>query len=1154
MSGRESDERFLAEAVTRGLLTAGQADDCRRLLAALAEVDVALSLDEVLARRGHLDRERAAELRRALARLRVGRYEVIERLGEGGSGVVWKARDVVLDRLVALKLLSPDARGDPAWRERFLREARTAVTLNHASIVRGLDCGEADGYVYFAMEYVPGEAVSARLRREGRLPEADALRIAAEVVRALRYVAALGIVHRDLKPDNVLVTPDGRVKVCDLGLAKPTLEEPDRGRTDAVVAGTPLYVAPEQIRDGDRVDWRADVYALGATLFHMLAGRPPFLYERGRDLLRRHLEEAPPSPREFALDVTPSAAAVVLKMLQKDPGDRYARLEDLEEDLESVLAGRPPRHTISFAAKERPQLDPAGARAVGAADAALRPQRWPVVAATLFALAVVGAAAALIGRNLHRELPYDAPRGSPAARPETARTDPSHAPASTGAARTEPRDAPAATDESAAFAALEAARRHAAAPSEELRARIDAFAFVVERYPGTSAADVAAGVVAALEAESERRGDTALAAARAASAAAGAEGRLGDAARLYDAVVQAHPATRAADEAAAEARRLRESASQKLRALLDATGEALAVGDFDEALRRIDDAAGLGIAWTESEIATRRREIDDARAAAARRRTESRGAFDHAWATAVLASHAQGLAPALSILDAARDEIRPWAREIDELRIDLCTTSATPVDPERAASAVDLRVAYFQRLARRDLAGAAALLPRLAAAGFSTGPLRDGVARVRAELAAGADSLLVLAERARADRRLDDAARHVAAAREILPDHWRVRVASAALTADQGHVDEAIAELTDVLALEPPHPEARLRLAQVLAARRPGDLDRARREAARFLETAPADDPLRPQAEAVAKAIAARVLARSVADARAALALARRGQDAVASVEAAEQLLALSSSGPVEAAALVEAADAFGDAGRPHEAFVLYRRATVASPSSQDARRGLARLERRYAAASEARDAEAEARRLLVANDVEGARAAYDALLRRAPFLDDALCGAAEAWLARKGTGAYALSDDPQRALRLIDVLVLRSPQHARSTEVRAAALLRTGAPRAALEHALRAMAADPARSEPATTAGLAALALDDPGAALEHFTASLTRARTAGALHGRALAWEKLGNLANARADVQVLAEEFTIPDELLDDVRALCRRLDLELVDRSE
>jgi serine/threonine-protein kinase len=205
----------------------------------------------------------------------LGGYELIRKLGEGGMGATYLARQVSMDRLVALKVLKKGLAKKAGFVERFVREAHLAGRLSHANIVQALDVGEAGGFHYLAMDYVEGQTASALIPSGGAMPEAQALDIALQVARALEAAHRQGIVHRDVKPENILVTAEGIAKLCDFGLAREA--EGESGLTQTGTAlGTPHYIAPEQARGEGGVDVRADIYSLGATLYHLVTGRTPF--------------------------------------------------------------------------------------------------------------------------------------------------------------------------------------------------------------------------------------------------------------------------------------------------------------------------------------------------------------------------------------------------------------------------------------------------------------------------------------------------------------------------------------------------------------------------------------------------------------------------------------------------------------------------------------------------------------------------------------------------------------------------------------------------------------------------------------------------------------------------------------------------------------
>jgi serine/threonine-protein kinase len=265
-------------------------------------------------------------------------YEVVELLGEGGMGVVYKARQKSLDRMVALKILPTRAAKEKAFIERFIREARTVARLNHENIIAGIDVGEADGTYYFAMEYVEGESVADMVERLGALEERTALQITAQMARALAHAHKHGLVHRDVKPQNILVTRNNMAKLCDLGLAKSKVGQEDE--QGGVPIGTPHYLSPEQARGEADVDIRSDIYSLGATLYHMLTGSTPFDGQSPMVLMTKHLTEEPQSPRRRDPRISKAASDLVMLMMEKEKEDRQQTPSELLEDVERVLQGK----------------------------------------------------------------------------------------------------------------------------------------------------------------------------------------------------------------------------------------------------------------------------------------------------------------------------------------------------------------------------------------------------------------------------------------------------------------------------------------------------------------------------------------------------------------------------------------------------------------------------------------------------------------------------------------------------------------------------------------------------------------------------------------------------------------------------------------------
>jgi serine/threonine-protein kinase len=257
----------------------------------------------------------------------LGSYVLVEPIGEGGMGRVYRARNWKLDTPAAVKVIRRKRAGEPAAIERFLREVRALGAVRHPHVVHALDADLEDGRLYYAMEHVPGADLGQLLRDHGALPIDTACRYTAQLAQGLWHISSVGLVHRDVKPGNILVTEDGStVKLVDLGLARfehPGWESSGNLTQVGMMIGTPDYVAPEQIRDSRRADIRSDLYSLGCTFYHMLAGVPPFDGHSAIDKL--HLQQsAEPTPLEqLRPDVPAKVAAMVRQLMAKKPRDRY---------------------------------------------------------------------------------------------------------------------------------------------------------------------------------------------------------------------------------------------------------------------------------------------------------------------------------------------------------------------------------------------------------------------------------------------------------------------------------------------------------------------------------------------------------------------------------------------------------------------------------------------------------------------------------------------------------------------------------------------------------------------------------------------------------------------------------------------------------------
>jgi serine/threonine-protein kinase len=248
--------------------------------------------------------------------------------------------------VIALKILAPKRMMKIENVKRFRREATTGLGLDHPNIVRTIDVGEDGGYHFIAMELVEGGNVEEILDREEQIEEHHALKIALQMAGALQAAADKGVVHRDIKPSNIMFDRSGRAKLSDFGLVKFSRPDNTRLTRNNVTVGTPQYISPEQARGDTDTDIRADIYSLGATLYHMVTGRPPFDDPSPVVIMSKHLKEDPLPPHMANPNLSPSCSMIIQKMMAKSPQERYLSPRDLAEDLEAVLAGKKPEHAL----------------------------------------------------------------------------------------------------------------------------------------------------------------------------------------------------------------------------------------------------------------------------------------------------------------------------------------------------------------------------------------------------------------------------------------------------------------------------------------------------------------------------------------------------------------------------------------------------------------------------------------------------------------------------------------------------------------------------------------------------------------------------------------------------------------------------------------
>jgi eukaryotic-like serine/threonine-protein kinase len=266
------------------------------------------------------------------------RYEVGRLLGAGGMAEVYEGRDRLLARRVAIKVLQSQYARDQSFLLRFKREAQAAASLSHPNVVAVYDTGSEDGIHFIVMEYVDGRTLKDVIRQEGPLYPDRAAEICADVAAALVAAHARGLIHRDIKPGNVMLTPDGKVKVMDFGIARATTSETIT--QTAAVIGTAQYISPEQAQ-GQTVDYRSDIYSLGCCLYEMLTGTVPFTGATPVAIAYRHVREDPTPPRMLNPDVPPPLEAICLKAMAKLPDNRYQTAAELRADLERFRNGQP---------------------------------------------------------------------------------------------------------------------------------------------------------------------------------------------------------------------------------------------------------------------------------------------------------------------------------------------------------------------------------------------------------------------------------------------------------------------------------------------------------------------------------------------------------------------------------------------------------------------------------------------------------------------------------------------------------------------------------------------------------------------------------------------------------------------------------------------
>ena len=355
--------------VDTGLVTQDELEICNDLLRTSREHEEPSTLSDVLVDNDFVTQRQLLrvkdEFEARKSTRKIPGYRILKKLGSGAMATVFLARQVSLDRLVAIKVLPKKFSEDQKFITRFYKEGQAAAKLNHPNIVQAYDVGQAGDHHYFVMEYVDGETVSDQISRDTRIEEAEAIDFVHQIAEALQHAHDRGIIHRDIKPKNIMVTPSGAVKLADLGLAR-AISDRELARVEEGRAyGTPYYISPEQIRGKVDIGPAADVYGLGATCYHMVTGRVPFSGRNPSEVMHRHLRDELVPPDHVNSALSPGFAQVIEMMMAKDPVDRYHSAADLVEDLGLVVRGEPPH----FA---RSKLDLAAIATPVDADASIR--------------------------------------------------------------------------------------------------------------------------------------------------------------------------------------------------------------------------------------------------------------------------------------------------------------------------------------------------------------------------------------------------------------------------------------------------------------------------------------------------------------------------------------------------------------------------------------------------------------------------------------------------------------------------------------------------------------------------------------------------------------------------------------------------------------
>lgn len=332
--------------VEQGFATATEIEEILRVRRLAAEEAKSGSLAQELIDGEFITRRQLERLRSQIEAERSGEqlpgFQVIEKLGAGAMAVVYKAKQLSLDRMVAIKVLPRKFSSNKQFIERFYAEGRAAAQLNHPNVVAAYDVAQAGEFHYFVMEYVEGKTVHDYIVENKRFKEAEALEIVLQVADALQHAHERGLIHRDVKPKNIMITPSGVTKLADLGLAR-ALDDKEAALAEKGKAfGTPYYIAPEQIRGEVNIGPQADIYSLGATFYHMVTGTVPFNGKNPTEVMQKHLKNPLVPPDHVNSRLSAGVSEVIEMMMAKSRKQRYRNVAELLTDLRAVKKGEQP--------------------------------------------------------------------------------------------------------------------------------------------------------------------------------------------------------------------------------------------------------------------------------------------------------------------------------------------------------------------------------------------------------------------------------------------------------------------------------------------------------------------------------------------------------------------------------------------------------------------------------------------------------------------------------------------------------------------------------------------------------------------------------------------------------------------------------------------